>query len=188
MKNFLKMEKTKTVILSLLMIVFGILFIALPEASFSVAMKVLSWIFIVGGIGVLVNYFVFFKVQLTATAFINGVIILLFGILLLNVPSIYVALIGFAFVFAGTQYVGTALMENRLGEKDWWKDLVYGVVQFVLGIVWVIMRYSMATQSAIMIYLGVSLILDGLFVLVSLFVLKREFKKLEKLKDIVIEQ
>lgn len=179
MKNLLIVERTKAIIISLLMITFGILFIALPETSFNIVLSILAWIFIVVGALWILDYFFFHKFMFTSIQFVSGLLMLCFGLLLAYIPSIYIALIGFALAFAGVQYMGSALDQQRAKVKGWWKDLVYGLVQFVLGSVMIVLRYSSITQKALMIYLGVSLILDGLFILVAMLTFKRTIKNVE---------
>ena len=50
MKDIFAEERTKAILMSVVMIVFGSLFIALPEASYNVIITVLAWILIAIGI------------------------------------------------------------------------------------------------------------------------------------------
>jgi|GEM_PF-6975637 len=180
MKNFLALEKTRAIIMSLLMITFGILFVALPNTAFDVVVLVLGWIFIAVGLFWIVSYFTFFQSHLTAVQFVNGMLFVGMGLLLLLVPSIYIALIGFVLAFVGIQYVGNALEQKRSKVQGWWHDLVYGIVEFLIGAILVVLRYTSVAQEAIMIYLGISLIVDGLFVLVAIFIFHKAVKEIKK--------
>ncbi|MBQ7579442.1 MAG: DUF308 domain-containing protein [Clostridia bacterium] len=180
MKHFLAVERTKTIILALAMLVFGILFIILPQASFDVMITVLACILIVVGLAWLVGYFIYFKEQTSSSGFVNGVLYIGLGAIMLYIPSVYIALIGFALSFIGVQYIGYALDSKRLGEVGWWKDLIYGIVEAVIGIILVVLRYSSASQNAIMIYLGISLIVDSLFIFAMLAFVKKAVKTLTK--------
>ncbi len=180
MREFIIMEKTKTICLALVMIVFGILFISVPETSFDVTIKILAGILTIVGAIWLIGYFLFFKEQIDASQFIDGAFYLGLGLLLFYVPDLYIAIIGIVLSVVGIQYMGSAFDQKRAKAKGWWVDLVYGLVEFVIGATLVILRYSSATHSAVMIYFGVSLILDGLFILAALFTLKRTAKEIKK--------
>lgn len=180
MRNFLIIERARAIFISLLMITFGVLFVALPDTSFDVLVKVLAWILIVGGVCYIISYFLYHSIQISSAPFINGLLMLSLGLLLLYAPSIYIVLIGFGLSFVGIEYIGSALDQKRAGVKGWWKDLIYGIVEFVIGAILVVLRYSSAAHEAVMIYLGVSLIVDGLFICIGLFTLRRTARKIEK--------
>jgi len=180
MKNFFREQKIKTILLSLLMITFGVLFIVFKESSFDVAVKVLAWILIVVGALWLCDYFIWFKDQDDSSQFVSGMMYLGFGLLMLFIPELYLALIGIAVALAGLQYIGASFDENRLKVKDWWKTLLYGIIEFAIGTSVIALRYSGAAHAAIMIYAGVALIVNGLFILCALFTIKRKVNKIKK--------
>ena len=180
MKNYLALERTKAIMLAVLIIVFGVLFVALPETAFDIVVQIMGWLFVIVGLIWIISYFVDFKLHLTSIQFVNGALFVCLGVLLLYVPSIYLAIIGLAMAFIGIQYIGSAFEQKKQGEKSWWIDLIYGLVEFILGAVLIVLRYSSVAQTAIMIYLGVSLIIDGIFILVALFTLKKMAKNMKK--------
>ena len=188
MKDIFAEERTKAILMSVVMIVFGSLFIALPEASYNVIITVLAWILIAIGIYFVVSYFLVPSLLLNSIEFINGVLFILLGVLLLRKPEIYIALIGFVGITIGLQYVGTGSNKQRAHAEGWWQDLIYGAVEFVLGFVLVILNYTEVAKNAIMIYLGVSLIFYGLFVIVSIFTFRKKVKAVKKAVNEAVNQ
>lgn len=188
MKDIFAEERTKAILMSVVMIVFGSLFIALPEASYNVIITVLAWILIAIGIYFVVSYFLVPSLLLNSIEFINGVLFILLGVLLLRKPEIYIALIGFVGITIGLQYVGTSLNKQRAHAEGWWQDLIYGAVEFVLGFVLVILNYTEVAKNAIMIYLGTSLIFYGLFVIVSIFTFRKKVKAVKKAVNEAVNQ
>ena len=188
MKDIFAEERTKAILMSVVMIVFGSLFIALPEASYNVIITVLAWILIAIGIYFVVSYFLVPSLLLNSIEFINGVLFILLGVLLLRKPEIYIALIGFVGITIGLQYVGTGLNKQRAHAEGWWQDLIYGAVEFVLGFVLVILNYTEVAKNAIMIYLGTSLIFYGLFVIVSIFTFRKKVKAVKKAINEAVNQ
>lgn len=171
-KEFLKIS-----IIAGLMLLLGILFIALPQGSFNVLVTILGWCLIVVGVAMVISYFALLRTITTSIQFVTGMLLFFFGLLFLTVPTIYIALIGFGLALFGIQYVGEAILRQKLGDKGWWKDLIFGLVEFLIGAVLVILRYSSVAQNAIMIYLGIALILDAIFLICTVFVWKRSIKQ-----------
>lgn len=183
MKKLLLLESTKSILLAIGMMVFGIIFIANPNSSFNTLVTVLGWILVILGILGIVFSFIGFKSNFNRLSFINSFLIVGFGFMLLYVPTIYITIIGLALAFSGIQYIGISLEKCSKDEIGWWKDLIYGLVQFVLGAVLVILRYSSVASEAIMIYLGIMLIVDSLFILAVNIFIKRGLKYLFKNQD-----
>lgn len=179
MQNFFRMERTKAIILSLLMIVFGILFIALPS-SFNVMITILASLLIVVGAIWLIDYFIFWKDQTDSTQFVNGIIFIGLGLLMIFKPDFFIAIMGLILAVIGIQYVGASLDEKREKVSGWWKDLIYGLIEFAIGLPLIILGASSAVTHAIMIYFGITLIVDGVFILVAMFTLKKTINNIKK--------
>lgn len=179
MKEIFAAEKTKTFLMSICLVAFGILFVAMPQDSYNVLTKIIAWALVAIGAVMILHYFINFKPTVKGSIFVNGVLFLGFGMLLLFVPKLYTTFIGIVLSFAGIQAAGNAFEQKKRLEKHWWHDLVSGVVNFVIGVVLVVLSHTSVAQSTVMVYLGVSLILDGIYLLVAMFFFKKVVKKVE---------
>lgn len=188
MKKLLAIERTKAAIIAIVMIVFGVLFVALPQTSYNIISKVLAGLLIGIGLLLLILYFVNFKKLSSSINFVGGVLLMGLGILMMFVPGLYIVAIGMVLVFTGTQYMGLSLDRKRSGDSGWWKDLVYGIIEFVIGLILIILNYTSVAQRAVMLYMGISLIIDGVFILIAMitFDKKKKVKIIEE-KPIEIE-
>lgn len=178
MSNFLAIEKTKIVVISVLMLVFGILFVAVPETSFGVLTSVFSWIIIVVGALLVLHFLVNAKV-VPWTNLVLGIVSILIGILLLFLPGIYIVLISIGILVAGIGYIANSIQKRKASVKDWWKDLIVGIVQVVLGILLLILNFS-AAAYAIMLIFGISLIIDSIFIFVTMLLIHHDIKQIKK--------
>lgn len=188
MKKLLAIERTKAAIIAIVMIVFGVLFVALPQTSYNIISKVLAGLLIGIGLLLLILYFVNFKKLSSSINFVGGVLLMGLGILMMFVPGLYIVAIGMVLVFTGTQYMGLSLDRKRSCDPGWWKDLVYGIIEFVIGLILIILNYTSVAQRAVMLYMGISLIIDGVFILIAMitFDKKKKVKIIEE-KPIEIE-
>jgi uncharacterized membrane protein HdeD (DUF308 family) len=180
MKDFITAEKTKNVLMSICLIAFGILFIALPDTSYNVLTKVIAWALIIAGAIMVLYYFINFKLTVKGSIFVNGVLFFGLGLLLLFVPDLYITFIGIALAFAGLQTIGASLERKKRLEKIWWQELVSGLVNFAIGVVLVVLNHAKVAQNAVMIYLGISLIIDGIYILVAMLLFKKVVKEIVK--------
>lgn len=178
MTNFLAIEKTKFVLTSLFMLVFGILFIALPQASYDVLTTVLSWMIIVFG-AILCLHFLINPKVVPWTNIVSGLATILIGIFLLIFPTTYLILIAILLIVEGVIYISNSIAQNKAGVMGWWKDLICGIVQVVLGVSLFIVNYTAAT-SVVMIYLGILLIVDSIFILCAMCLIKNDVKQIKK--------
>lgn len=182
MENTAKMQIVKATVLATLMIVFGVLCIALPEKSFGVVVTILGWACIVLGLVFIVSFFMNLKVLTTPTQFVIGTVLILLGIMFLCVPSIFIALIGFGLAIYGIQYIGIGILKNKMGYKTWWQELMIGLVEFLIGIVLIVLCYSNVTHAAVMIYLGISIIIDAIFLLCTVVAFGKDLRQAPTVK------
>lgn len=177
MKDILRTERIKTTIIALCLVVFGALFVSLPETAYRVLVIVLGCMLIALGLFWIIAYFMMPLNLLKTIQLGNGALFVLLGSLFLIIPSIYLALVGFGLAFVGLQYITFAIAGARAGAKGYWYDLVNGILQFLIGLALIVLRYTKTAQNAMMICLGISLIIYGLFILCSLFMLHKVYVK-----------
>ncbi len=178
--NFIKKEKTKTIIVSALLILFGILFCLLPQKFVNAIETALSVFLIIYGLFLIISYCVQPLIYRNSTTIVEGIAIICIGVLLALIPSLFVLGIGIAILISGLKTFGYAFDVKEIGDKHWWVDLVSGAFVFALGITIVVLCNTKTATNILMIMLGLSLAVKVVINLILVFALHREFKKVKK--------
>ncbi len=178
--NFFMKEKIKITIISIALIVIGILFCALPEKSLELIETILA-------IGLIVVGVIFVLCYCCAPEFSRGIDMLFFGvvfsalgILIIFIPAALILGIGIVAAIWGINKTGESLKKRELGDNRWWLDFSLGLLVFALSIVLIVFRCTSIASSIIMIYLGISLIVDGIINIIFIYGLKRTISKIRK--------
>ena len=169
-----RVNRLKSVLIAILLFIFGIVFIAVPESSYNTISKVLAWALIVVGAILIVFYLLNFNSLDGSGIFIEGLLILGLGLVLMFWPYLDIVVIGVGLGLAGISFIGTSLDQKRDGYIGWWKILVYGVIELAIGAVLVALHYSGATDGYVTIFLGASLIVGGIFILATIAFMEKE--------------
>lgn len=176
--NFLAIEKIRSLIFALGLLALGIVFIIVPGDSFNILTKVIAWISIVLG-ALMILYFFFDLKEAPVTILAIGILLLVLGIVALLFPDFIIHLIFLALCFVGIAYIASSIEAKKAGDKSWWKNLLYGLVQLALGIILIVVSYA-AAVTIVMVSIGVMFILDGIFIFVMMFLIKQQIKQVEK--------
>lgn len=180
MINIIKREKTKTIIVSSLLILFGLLFCFMPQKFVSAIETALSVFLIVYGLFYIISYCTQPLIFRNSTTIVEGVTFICVGILLALIPSLFVLGIGIAIAISGLKTFGYAFDVREIGDKHWWVDLISGAIMFGLGITIVVLCNTNTATSILMIMLGITLVIKGIVNLILVFALHREFKKVKR--------
>ncbi|MBQ8451853.1 MAG: DUF308 domain-containing protein [Clostridia bacterium] len=178
--NILKTEKIKVSVLSLIMIVVGVLFCVLPEKSLSVLEKIASIALIVYGL-ICVLEFIFTPLILKdSTVLLTGLLSIAVGSLITFVSTIFIFVIGIAVAFNGAERIAYSTDLKTAGDKKWWIDFLLGFLMFALGVATMILCNTNIAHNSMMIYFGISIIVDGLTNLILVCVLGRKLRRVKK--------
>lgn len=179
--NIFQKGKLQVIISAVVMIILGILFCALPEKSLNTLEVVVAGTLIFIG---MINIFAFcFAPDFSRESgiLLIGIIGIGLGVLVIFVPNSLVLALGIYTAFSGIKRVLYSIDLKTFGERNWWIDLSVGLFAFVLGVLLIVLRGTSLANNAVMIFMGVSLLLEGVLDLVMLFVLKREVAKFKKI-------
>ena len=162
--ELLKKFRTWAIVIACVSIVLGVLLIVWPDISALAVCYVLGAVCVVAGIYALVRYFslgpvgVFFRFDLAM-----GILGILAGILLLMHPwgalAILPVVVGFYIVVDSVFTVQTSVEMKHFGEEHWLLTMLLGIVSAALGFLMIVDPFDGA--SAIMIFMGVTLIFSG---------------------------
>jgi hypothetical protein len=178
--NFLKREKVNSVVLSCVFIVLGLLFCIVPNKSLSIIETIASVCLIAFGVVSLFLYCFTPILFRDSSSLVNAILAICLGLLISFIPSFFVFGVGLVVAFNGLERFGYSLDLKEVGDKKWWIDCVSGIIIFALGITTVILCNTSVASSILMIYFGISIILDGVINLTLIFALHREITKVKK--------
>lgn len=173
-----RMKKIKIFyfILSIAMIVVGGVSLCFPIQTFNV-MKIIVAIVIIGfGIYSIANYFLstsFFK---DPFAIVHGIINILFGILIINTPSIMTALsltfmFAFILLFYGTEKIAFSQKLRYFRIINTSTYTLSGVLNIILAIIFFIL--PLTSTILINYIIAFYLIVDGITLLIEAFSMKK---------------
>lgn len=157
-------SKWGTILGGVLAIVLGILLFAnFNTAPLTITIFV-GWALVIFGIASLISAATNWSVLLSTADLYNGLISLLFGVLILMAPGFFVAwifiLLGFYIIFAGFAQLTSANAGRVMGIKGAGWGIVAAIVTIVLGFMVVTSPFAMA--SATIILCGVALVYSGI--------------------------
>ncbi len=147
---------------SLALIIIGILFIIFPESSATVICYVVGALMLVFGV---VNIITFYNTRNAphATGFSEGIVLLLVGLLLLIRPefvaNFLTVILGVVILFDGAEQLQKFIFMCKIRQKNRWLLLISSCLALALGLITVLDPFS--SRKVLMIFAGVSLIVDG---------------------------
>lgn len=161
----MRVAKWGYIVLSALFCVIGVLFIAFPQLSVIVVSRALGIVMVVFGGIKIVGYF---SKDLYRLAFQYdlefGILLGVLGLIVLVKPSdvlnfIFVAL-GIAILADGLFKIRISFDAKKFGIESWWAILVLAVATGTVGAV--LMFLPKESQTALAIWLGISLLAEGI--------------------------
>ena len=173
-------ERVKVTIISVLLIVVGVLFCALPEKSLDVLETVIAIGLIIIGAILIIGFCCAPDYYRGTELLFVGALAAALGIVVIFAPWVLILGIGIYAAVWGVLKIGESIKRREFGDPKWWIDFVLGLSVFVLSTLLIIFRCTSLATDIIMIYLGVSLILDGITNLVFVYILKRTVSKIRK--------
>ena len=110
----------------------------------------------------------------------EGIVDILFGVVLMANPGITIIilpfLVGFWALFGGTLQIAGSFSLKSLGLKSWWLVLLGGILTVILGLI--IIWNPIIASLVITIWIGLMLLLAGIFYIIVSLGLKRLAKEL----------
>ncbi len=178
LKEFFNKVKWEVVLTALFAITIGILFVCLPESSSDVLCTVVGIIFLVLGFAFLL------RCIMSGFLFVGGMLLLsvvfiMGGIFCLTQPaivkSILTVVFGLFLIIDGLSKVQDGVYCARDKVKGWWVLVLDAILMVVLGTI-----VMFGTFEYVMIFAGISLIVDGVCDIVLTLTFSSKVKKVEK--------
>lgn len=189
-KNFIKKVKLQSLFMAIALIVIGILFIVAPANSVRIICYVAGAVMLVWGAAKIVYFFVAGIREPGSFSLAGGVALIAFGVLLFVKPDliagIFTVLFGILLIVDSVVRLQEAVDLAKLKVKGWWLAAIVAAATLVLGCIIAFDPFSSA--QALMIFAGVSLIIDGVIDILSVIYYSAKVEKLKKgIKDNVID-
>ena len=162
-------ERARAIILSLLLLAGGVLFISMPESFHKWLAIIFGIIVIAVGMVRVVLQFTFLVEGSSSLALVTGFTLIGFGSLMICFPEMFLQVTGVVMAIVGIQHCGESFERYKDKTRFWWKDLLYGITLFVLGIAVILMKHLAVKTSVLTVVSGIALILYALFVLIGVF-------------------
>ena len=186
-KRQIKIAKWDKVITALLAVIIGVLFIVLPDSSSDVLCAISGIVLMVAGVVAIVafaSYGFFFS----GHALISGIALLLAGLFCIVNPNVVKDLLtvifGIFIVIDGSTSIADSIECARAHVEGWVGMLILSVVTVVLGGL-----VMFGPFDTVMIFAGISLIIDGICDIIMICVFSHKVHKEKKIlhdKDDVI--
>jgi len=178
LKDYLKKIKWESLFTALFAVVIGILFLVFPSSSSYVLCYTAGGIFVVLGTIYIIRY-------ITGN-YIFGSYVLLISILLLivgifcfirpnTIKAIITVIFGIFLIVDGIIKMQEGIEYSRVPVKGWWTVILFAMASIALGIV-----VMFGTFDNVMIFAGISLIIDGIFDFITTLVFSSKIRKVEK--------
>ena len=178
LKEFFKKVKWEVLLTALFAITIGILFVCLPESSSDVLCTVVGIIFLALGCAFLVRY-IMSGFWLVGGMLLFSVVFIMGGIFCLTQPeivkSILTVVFGLFLIIDGLSKVQDGVYCARDKVKGWWVLVLDAILMVVLGAI-----VMFGTFEYVMIFAGISLIVDGVCDIVLTLTFSSRVKKVEK--------
>lgn len=189
-KSFFKKVKWDSIIIAILTITIGILCVCLPQGSADVLCIVFGCALLVSGCVLLVRYFAYERF-LGGPLLIKAITMILSSIFCFVYPeviqSILTILFGLFIVIDSISSLADSVYCARAKVSGWFVLFILSIATACLGV-----AVMFSNFSTVMVFAGISLIIEGVTHFVSTLVFNRKVKQAKKLlqdkaNDIVIE-
>lgn len=186
--DFLKQEKTERIIDACFLIVIGVLIAVFTEPAAAVFALTSGIISIVVGAFFLFSYFATFLIH-DPWLLLRGLFLVILGSWIIAYPVDYlytmVFVVSFYLFYFGIQEIAYSVDLSKLSVKNWWVDLVNGILEILCATAILIVAFTGGNSvQAVTILCGASLALEGVMELLLIFVLHRDFKKFHKVVSV----
>ena len=187
----LKTVKKEIIIINGVMIVLGLLISIFPETSRSVIGYVVGAVLAVLGLIRMIMYFTESKFEIVGSfSLVQGSVLLIFGIYFLVKPeflaTIMTAIFAVILLVGGVMKIQYAVDLLRFKVGYWWIELIFAALMITLGIITFANPFE--AEKALMIYIGISLAVNGILDIISILYLSRIAESVKKAVDEIREE
>lgn len=191
MLDMIKDLKRNMILLAIFYLILGLILVVFPKVSgYAIC-------YLIGGLAIIYGVFHLILYQRTKSPFVNyrydlvqGILGAAIGIYVIMVPEILIGtlpvVLGIVVMVDSIVKIQNAWDLKRLGYDRWWIVMIVAVISVVLGILMVF--YPFAAYLSVIVFVGISLIINGISDLVTIFILSKKVKDFKsKVENMVID-
>ena len=174
--------KKSLILADMAIIVLGVLMVVFPERSGDFICRAVGAILCVMGVFRVIAYFTYDRSELFGSfALVQGAAFIGFGVYFLARPQFLAAFLTVALalvlIIGGVMKLQYAIDLARMGSSLWWVELIGAIVMTALGVVTFLDPFEAA--SGLMIFIGISFLVDGIWDMISVLWLSKAVKRLK---------
>lgn len=183
MRDFLSQFKRDFALLAAACIVLGLLLLLYPETSGTIIAVIIALVLAAVGAMHIISYiFRHYPDDIGHMDLVSGLICAGAGIFLFLHPGVLIGLLptvlGLLLIADGIIKLQSAIDLARLHTPRWWIVLILAAASIILGATALLNPFE--TMAVLLMFIGGSLVADGVFDLWTLFSLHRRIKKFRK--------
>ena len=171
--NDIKKEQLKAIIISSVMLVLGVLFIALKDEMLGMLQTVVCFALLAFGIIEIVIYCFLNTEDRDYSKLVIGALATALALLLIFVGILFVIILGLVVAVSGVMFIKSSIDDKKEGDKQWWIGLIIGILFLILGVAVAILYNIDVLKNIIMIIFGATLIFEGIMGFVFVFILHK---------------
>lgn len=194
LQDLIKKEKSRVIGQSICLALLGLLIVLFPAFSGNVFSMVAGIACIVFGVLAL-TFFVITFIVFEPKLLIEGIVLIVLGSLILTYPSTFLTIIVYVLaievLYEGVMEIIYSVKMKKIGIKDWYIDLIYGIIMVALGVTAITLNLISSDFFLIVIELiGASIIFEAVARVLLVCVIHHDYKQIKKelQKDVVSNQ
>ncbi len=192
MLDLIKELKKNMVLVSIFYLLVGIILVAFPQTSGTFICYVIGALAIFYGVVHGIIYFTQ-KVEYVTYQYhlVKGIIGIVIGVYVLMVPEVLIATLptamGLIVLVDSVIKIQNAVDLKRMRYNRWWLVLLGALITLLFGFLMIF--YPFTAYFSIIIFVGASLIVNGVCDLVTIFILQKKIKEFKKeVENVIIDQ
>lgn len=170
-----------SIVFSILLAVFGVIMILVPEMALDVICKIFAVFIIARGLFLVVINFQNQDVYLPFEPFTSGIISIIMGIVLLIHPNYFEAiagiLVGLWIVIESINDISISIKLSKT-EVPWLITLILAILSLIAGII--LLFNPQKSAKALVIWSGIILIINSITSCIDKFIFKKYVKEIKK--------
>ena len=183
MRDYLSQFKRDFALCAAASIVLGLLLLLYPDTSGTILAVIIALALAAMGAMHILNYlFRRFPDDIGRMDLVSGLLMAGIGVFLFFRPGVLIGVLpvvmGFLLLFGGAVKLQNAIDLARLKAPLWWVILILAALSVIAGIV--VLLNPFATAELLLMFLGASLLIDGIFDIYTLITLHRRVKRFSK--------
>ena len=174
--------KIELIIISIVLFALGLFLVVFPEISQLIICKAVGIALCVWGVLRLITYFSMVRKEIFASfGFVQGISLLAFGLFFVMKPEVIAMFFGtilaIVIIIDGILKLQYGIEFYRMEADKWWIEAVVAALMVVMGVIALFNPFD--SSVALMIFIGIVLMVEGVSDLISIIRISAFVKKLK---------